>query len=110
MTKRSTRIGGSAPKATTDQPGEAVPTPRQVAIYRMARICLIEWADLYTVMLEEKRHNWAQHPEREEWIRAEVARLREQLHALKVTEQTANVQVAKDYEAFLKGASTEAKP
>jgi hypothetical protein len=109
MTKRPTSTNGSTPKGTADQPVEALPTPRQVALYRMARICLIEWADLYSVMLGEKRHNWAQHPERAEWIRAEVTRLREQLQALKVTEQAANVQVAKDYESFLGGASTEAK-
>ncbi len=88
---------------TTDQHVEVVPTPRQVAAYRMARICLIEWADLYTVMLEEERHNWAQHPERVEWIRAEVTRLREQLQALRVSDQAANAQIAKDYDAFLRG-------
>lgn len=107
MTKRPTSTNGSTPKGTADQPVEAVPTPRQVAVYRMARICLIEWADLYTVMLEEKRHNWAQHPERAEWIRAEVARLREQLQALRVSDQAVNVQIAKDYEAFLRGASAD---
>lgn len=109
MTKRTTSTNSSTCKGTAEQHGEAVPTPRQVAAYRMARICLIEWADLYTVMLEEKRHNWAQHPERAAWIEAEVTRLKAQLQALKESDQAGNVQVAKDYDAFLNGSVTDTK-
>jgi len=110
MTKRTTSTNSSTCKGTAEQHGEAVPTPRQVAAYRMARICLIEWADLYTVMLEEKRHNWAQHPEREEWVKREVSRLQEQLHALRVSDQETNAQIAKDYEAFMREAFVDPKP
>ncbi len=45
MTKRPASTNDSTPKGTADQHVEVVPTPRQVAAYRMARICLIEWAD-----------------------------------------------------------------
>ncbi|MBE0589007.1 MAG: hypothetical protein IH617_13290 [Hydrogenophaga sp.] len=110
MTKRTTSTSGSTSKGTAEQHGEAVPTPRQVAAYRMARICLIEWADLYAVMLEEKRHNWAQYPERAAWIESEVTRLKVQLQALKVGDLAGNIQVARDYDAFLRGNVAEVKP
>lgn len=110
MTKRPASTNDSTPKGTADQHVEVVPTPRQVAAYRMARICLIEWADLYTVMLEEERHNWAQHPERAAWIEGEVTRLKEQLKALRAGDQAGNVQVAKDYDAFMRGSVTDTKP
>jgi hypothetical protein len=110
MIKRPTSINGSVHKATVNQTGEAAPTPRQVAIYRMARVCLIEWADLYSVMLEERRHNWELHPERAAWVTGEVARLQEQLQALRVCDQETNAQIVKDYKVFMNEASVEPTP
>lgn len=102
MTKRPASMDAAA-----GQPAEGEPTPAQVATYRMARICLIEWADLYTVMLAEKRHDWSSQPEKAQWIQAEVARLQRQLQALKINDQATNARIAGDYEAFLKWARNE---
>ncbi len=107
MTKRPVSMDAGTLPSAAGQPVEGEPTPAQVTTYKMARVCLIEWADLYMAMLAEKRHDWSSQPEKVEWIQAEVARLQRQLQALKINDQATNARIAGDYEAFLKWARTE---
>jgi len=39
-----------------------------------------------------------------------MTRLQEQLQALRANDQAENIQIAKDYEAFLRGPCSDAKP
>lgn len=104
MTKQKMSSESVRPKkAEPERSGKAAPTTRQYATYMLAKACLVELEALYMDVLEEKRHNWAAHPERQEWLQAEVVRLRAQRKALEPCSYELAMQIVREYREMNNG-------